>query len=342
MVQKLTPDLRPNEASWLSVSGVSLQEKGSFALQEVSFTQARFQKLAIAGETGAGKSTLLQIIAGLIQRSAGEVRFEGRRVKGPAEQLMPGHDGIAYLSQHFELPKFLRVEQVLRYANKFLSAEQAAALYEVCHINHLAARQTNQLSGGERQRIALARLLLASPKLLLLDEPFSNLDRGHKQILKSVIQDIGDKLGITCLLISHDPTDTLSWADEILVLKAGQLVQQGPPQQIYRQPADEYTASLFGDYNLITGAPAKALAKLAGSKAKGTQLLVRPESFRLTPPESPDGQPGTIKAVRFYGSYSELDVELPGTRVTVKTSEPGFTLGQPVRVSVPADSIWFL
>ncbi len=310
-------------------------------MQEVSFTQQQFQKLAIAGETGAGKSTLLQIIAGLIQPTAGEVRFEGERVRGPIEKLIPGQPGVAYLSQHFELPKFLRVEQVLRYANT-LRAADAATLYEVCRIGHLAARPTNQLSGGERQRIALARLLLGSPKLLLLDEPFSNLDRMHKNILKSVIEDIGAKLGITCLLISHDPTDTLSWADRILVLQGGQLVQQGSPEQIYRQPTNEYTASLFGDYNLLAGPLVAAFAKFAGSKVKpkSKHLLVRPEAFRLN--AANESQVGTVRAVRFYGSYSEVEVELLGTSVTVKTSEAGLETGNEVRVSLPAAGVWFM
>ncbi|UOG74464.1 ABC transporter ATP-binding protein [Hymenobacter tibetensis] len=325
--------------SWLRVSNISLQEKESIALRGISFTQQQFQKLAIAGETGAGKSSLLQVIAGLIQPTGGEVHFEDGRVRGPAEKLMPGHPGIAYLSQHFELPKFLRVEQVLRYANKYLG-EQASTLYEVCRISHLATRQTNQLSGGERQRIALARLLLSSPKLLLLDEPFSNLDRVHKNILKTVIEDIGTQLGITCLLISHDPADTLSWADEILVLKGGQLVQQGPPQQIYRQPTDEYTAALFGDYNLLSGPAVKAFAKLAGAKVQGTQFLVRPENFQLG--QAARSQVATIQAVRFFGSYSELDARLLDAVVTIRTCETGFKVGQEVPVSLPKDGGWFI
>ncbi|HEX8427717.1 ABC transporter ATP-binding protein [Hymenobacter sp.] len=325
--------------SWLSVSNISLQERENFALREVSFEQPQFQKLAVAGETGAGKSTLLQVIAGLNQPSSGEVRFAGDRVRGPVEKLVPGHPGIAYLSQHFELPKFLRVEQVLRYANT-LSAAEAAKLYEVCRISHLATRQTNQLSGGERQRIALAKLLLSAPKLLLLDEPFSNLDRVHKSILKAVIQDLGEQLAITCLLISHDPTDTLSWANEIVVLKQGQLIQKGPPEQIYRQPLDEYTASLFGDYNLITGPAVSRFAKLAGTKAKSKQLLVRPESFQLN--AATDGQAGTVRAVRFFGGYSELDVGLLGTSVTIKTGATDLKPGSEVRVSLPKAGVWFM
>lgn len=324
--------------SWLEVSGVSLQEHSTPALLNISFGQPQFQKLAIAGETGAGKSTLLQIIAGLVQSTAGEVRFEGRRVKGPQEVLVPGHAGIAYLSQHSDLPPSLRVEQVLRYANK-LPAGQAGSLYEVCRISHLAGRRTNQLSGGEKQRVALTRLLLASPKLLLLDEPFSNLDRVHKQILKSVIHDLGTQLGITCILVSHDPADILSWADQLLVLNQGRLVQQGTPQQVYRQPADEYTAALFGDYNLLTGPAVAAFSKLAGVRKQGARMLVRPENFRLA---ATGGAAGQVAAVRFFGSYSEVDVDVLKSRVLVKTSQTELAPGAAVAVALSPTDVWYL
>ncbi|HEX8349400.1 MAG TPA: ATP-binding cassette domain-containing protein, partial [Hymenobacter sp.] len=269
----------------LNVSGVNLRENEKFALKDINLIQQKFQKIAIAGETGAGKSTLLQVIAGLVQPESGEVRFEDKLVRGPADKLVPGHPSIAYLSQQFELPQFLRVEQVLRYANKG-SAAAAQTLYDVCRISHLVTRKTNQLSGGERQRIALAKLLLTAPTLLLLDEPFSNLDRVHKNILKSVVQDIGEKLGITCILISHDPFDTLSWADEIMVMKDGGIIQRGTPTEIYKQPLEEYTAALFGDYNLIEGAQLEIFAKLAGAEIKGESMIVRPENFKIEAEEN--------------------------------------------------------
>jgi iron(III) transport system ATP-binding protein len=326
--------------SFLEVSGVSLQERGNYALQNISLAQRQFQKLAIAGETGAGKSTLLQVIAGLVRPDAGQVFFAGELMKDPAEKLIPGNPGIAYLSQQYELPKFLRVEQVLRYANK-QSQQDADTLYEVCRISHLAQRQTNQLSGGERQRIALARLLLASPKLLLLDEPFSNLDIVHKHILKSVIRDVSDQLGITCILISHDPSDTLSWADEILVMQRGEIIQRGTPEQIYRQPVNEYAAGLFGAYNLLTGPVVAALAKQAGTRKKGPQLLVRPESFTLTPGPG-QGLTGRVLEVRFYGSYYELAVELLGSAVRVKTADNHFSVGDVVSASVSKNRMWYV
>jgi len=325
----------------LAVTDISLLERGNEALHAISFTQQPLQKVAIAGETGSGKSTLLQIIAGLVQPTGGEVQFEGKRVKGPTEVLVPGTPGVAYLSQQFELPRFLRVEQVLRYANK-LPGSDAAALYEVCRITHLLERRTEHLSGGERQRVALAWRLLAAPRLLLLDEPFSNLDLGHKRLLKTVIEEVGDRLGITCTLISHDPHDTLPWADTLLVLRAGRLVQQGPSAQLYRQPTDEYTAALLGDYNLIGGAAQRALARQVGLKIpRGKQLLLRPEQLRLTT-AGPGGVVGTVRQVRFLGSYAEAIVELLGSRLMVKTKVGEVGPGDEVGLDFGPQAAWFV
>jgi ABC-type sugar transport system ATPase subunit len=215
-----------------------------------------------------------------VQPDTGEVLFENERVLGPEEKLIPGHPHIAYLSQYFELRNNYRVEEILAMANK-MSDKEAQTIYEVCRISHLLKRRTDQLSGGEKQRIATARLLIASPKLLLLDEPYSNLDMVHKTILKSVIRDIGEKLSITCLMISHDPLDTLSWADEIIVMKDGQIIQQGTPKQIYTEPANEYTAGLFGKFNLISPIHLKAFTGLQGIEMNGKNIFVRPESFKI-------------------------------------------------------------
>ncbi|MFD3001745.1 ABC transporter ATP-binding protein [Pontibacter toksunensis] len=327
--------------SLLSVSGISIQEKGDFTLHDISFTQEEFQKIAIAGETGAGKSTLLKIIAGLVQPDAGEVFFEDRKVIGPLDKLIPGHPGISYLSQHFELPKSLRVEQVLKYANT-LPGEEAELLYGVCRIDHLLPRRTDHLSGGEKQRIALAKLLISSPKLLLLDEPYSNLDAVHKNVLKSVIRDIGERLKITCVLTSHDPLDTLSWADEVLVMKAGRVLQQGTPEQMYRQPVNEYVAGLFGSYNLLPPAQATAFSKLPGIKPNGKRMLIRPENLRIVE-EGQEALTGKVSKVTFYGSYYELKVSLPGNAtVTVKTVKGNIAKGDTVYISLSPENVSYL
>ena len=322
----------------LTVSGIGLEEHGNSVLQHISFVQQAHQKLAIAGESGTGKSTLLQIIAGLTQPSAGEVRVLGDRVRGPVETLVPGHPGVAYLSQKSDLPHSLRVEQVLRYANKRPEAE-AQALYALCCIDHLATRRTNQLSGGEQQRVALARLLLSSPQLLLLDEPFSNLDRMNKRVLQTIIEELGPRLGITCLLVSHDAADTLSWADEILVLHQGRVVQRGSPEHIYHQPVNEYTAALFGDYNLLGGADRQVLAPVSKRKAATTALLVRPEQLQLGTADN-GGVAGTVKAIRFFGSYYELEIALSATSVRVRTGFSTLTPGDVAHVSLASGGGW--
>jgi iron(III) transport system ATP-binding protein len=309
----------------LQVKHVTKKGEGDFVLSDINFSLNRFKKLVIAGETGSGKSTLLKIVAGLIQPDSGEVFFEGEKVRGPDETLVSGHPRIAYLSQHFELAKFLRVEQVLDYANKF-SDEEFNALVQICQIDHLLKRTTDKISGGEKQRIALCRLLIGSPKLLLLDEPFSHLDLAHKNVLKTVIHNICTKLKITCILVSHDPHDTLSWADKIIVLKDGKMVQQGTAEKIYAEPTTEYVAGLFGEYNLIPRTVLKR--KNLKSKTFGDLILVRPEHFQIT---SRDKALFKVKVdnVIFYGNFYHATASLDGTSILIRIQAavvPGKTL----------------
>lgn len=259
---------------------------------------------------------------------------------GPYEKLIPGHPGIAYLSQHFELRNNYRVEEELEAVNK-LPEKEADDLYSVCRIEHLLKRKTDQLSGGERQRIVLARLLSTSPRLLLLDEPFSNLDAVHKNIIKSVIHDIGEKLKITCIMVSHDALDVLSWADTILVMKEGQLIQQGTPEQVYKQPLNKYSAGLFGEYNLINPDNASVLASMPGISMNGKKLLIRPEHFIITTTES-DSLHGTVQNVLFWGSYYTLDVLVAQQVIRVKTNNNKFSKGDTINLSLSPGNVWYI
>ncbi|HYF69680.1 MAG TPA: ABC transporter ATP-binding protein [Ohtaekwangia sp.] len=314
----------------LTVSGISIEGQGQPILKDISFNQRKRQKIAIAGETGSGKSSLLKVIAGLMVPDNGEVSFEGEHVR--YDRLVPGHPGIAYLSQHFELPKSLRVEQVLSYSNTF-SDSTATTLYEVCQIDHLMTRRTDQLSGGERQRIAMARLLISSPRLLLLDEPFSHLDIPHKNTLKTVIHDLSRKLKIACMLVSHDPADTLSWADKILVMKEGQLIQQGSPERIYNHPVNEYTASLFGRYTKMTPELLKVFEKQLRHTSFGDGLFLRPEHFRLVKKAS-GAVKGVLKELRFFGSHYEATVYIGTNALIVHTDNPDIKKGGTVYVTL--------
>ena len=316
----------------LEVSNVSKRAETDFTLESISFSQRKLQKVAIAGETGSGKSTLMKIIAGLVQPDEGRILFEGHPIEGPQDKLIPGHPGISYLSQHFELPRFLRVEQVLAYANT-LTESGANTIYEVCEITHLLKRKTDQLSGGERQRIALAKLLIGSPRLLLLDEPFTNLDMIHKNTLKSVIRNIGKELKITCMLISHDAVDILSWADQIIVMRNGQMVQKGTPEKIYHQPADEYVAGLFGKYSIIDLGKSPEFQRILEIITKGKRLFIRPEHFSITK-RSKTSVPGKVSKISFCGSYYELEVATATNTITVTTLAHALKTGDTIYIAL--------
>ncbi|HEU4554384.1 MAG TPA: ABC transporter ATP-binding protein [Chitinophaga sp.] len=322
----------------LTVSHLGKQQQGAAVVKDISFTLSPFHKVAIAGETGSGKSTLLKMIAGLAPVDEGVVLFNGQRVKGPHEVLLPGHPAIAYLSQHFELRNRYTVAEVLERVNQ-LDEAAASEIYRVCRITHLLHRGTDQLSGGEKQRVALARLLGTAPQLLLLDEPYSNLDMIHKQLLKAVIKDIGEQMNITCMLVSHDPQDMLSWADEIMIMQDGVIAQQGAPQQVYHQPVNTYAAGLLGRYHLLEAAAAKALQ--AGAPPKGKRLFVRPEQFIIT--TQPDkALKGKVNAVTFYGSYYEMEVALPKDSITLITMHPQAAPGSTVHIALAPGERWYL
>ena len=322
----------------LQVLNVSRNENGMAAVEKISFTQQRLQKIAIAGETGSGKTTLLKLIAGLIQPTSGEIKFEGKRVEGPLEKLLPGHPQIAYLSQHFELRNNYRVEEELE-AKNLLTEIEADTIYNVCRIQHLLKRKTDQLSGGERQRIVLARLLTTSPKLLLLDEPFSNLDAVHKNIIKDVINDISVQMNITCIMVSHDAPDILSWAERILVMKGGQIIQQGTPEDIYRYPVNEYCAGLFGQYNLVNNTI--AFSGIAGERNDNKKILIRPEHLKFSKISDKAIQ-GVVQKILYWGSYYTIDVLIERQVVGIKTKYNHFTSGEIIYITFSPDDVWFL
>lgn len=321
--------------AFLEVNGLYKKEGDTDAVNGISFTQTAFQKIGIAGETGSGKTTLLKMIAGLEQPDAGQVFFLGEKVLGPWDQLIPGHKGIGYLSQHFELRNNYWVGDFLEMANK-LSPEQALQIYTVCQVEHLLRRRTHQLSGGEKQRIALARLLTGSPKLLILDEPFSNLDFLHKQTMKEVIHDLGDQLGISCIMVSHEPADLLSWADTILLMKEGKIIQQGDPQQVYMQPVNEYAAGLLGDYSLVDA----AVLHIPHSSTQ-QKLFLRPHQIQVNK-NGIGSFKGTVQKVHYRGAYQLVQVSLLQQQFFVLNTGRLPRIGETLSFNISTLDQWFL
>ncbi|OLY92026.1 ABC transporter ATP-binding protein [Cnuella takakiae] len=313
--------------SLLQVSDLHINAATGPVLRGISFETEALKNIAIAGATGSGKSTLLKAIGGLAQPTSGKILFGGKRVLGPDERLLPGHPQIAYLSQHFELRNNYRVEEELECLNQ-MSEGEAARIYAICEVDHLLKRRTDQLSGGEKQRIVTARLLTTRPKLLLLDEPFSNLDLAHKQVMQRVINEISTQLEITCMLVTHDPQDSLPWAHHILIMRDGLVVQEGTPQALYHHPVDAYAAGLLGKYNELSTTQADALGM------QKNHFLLRPEAIQIH--SSGKGPQATVEAVLFYGSYYETRLRYLDGSLLVRTLHAEWKPGDQLFISLTA------
>jgi len=320
----------------LQVEDLSKITGGDFVVKQISFTQQQGQKIAIAGETGSGKSSLLKMIAGLMQPDEGQILFQQKRVEGPDERLIAGHPSIGYLSQHFELRNNYKVYELLEMSNK-LSDEAAAHIYQICDIEYFLQRWTDELSGGEKQRIALAKILVAKPGLLLLDEPFSNMDAIHKSQLQKVIYDITAVLQLSCIMVSHDAADLLSWADHLFLMKAGKFLQEGSPSQLYKYPVNAYCAALLGDFNLLDAATSVAPQLLQHFSGKSS-WIIRPEQILINAPGVINVE-GTITAIYFMGASSLLHVQVGGTMLKVKTIRHAVNIGETILLSIDPKEI---
>lgn len=297
-------------------------------LEQTSLTITSGSRIAIMGETGSGKSTLLKIMAGLIAPSSGEVRLNGKKLENPTEQLIPGHPKIAYLSQHFELRNNYRVIELLEMTAK-LEADACSNIIDLCRISHLLQRKTHEISGGERQRIALARLLLGNPDLLLLDEPFSNLDMVNKLIVREVLQEISTTLHLTCVMVSHHPEDVLPWAETVIIMQKGRIIQKDTPQMVYNQPFNSYTASLTGLNNpLLPGEEELAQALRLN---KNLPNWIRPENLKIIQKEDA-GANGLIQSVTFCGHFWLNRVNMGYRDLIVISEQSDFQVGQEVSV----------
>ena len=185
------------------------------------------------------------------------------------------------------------------------------------------------------QLIALARVLITKPRLLLLDEPFSNLDEINKKIIYKVLQDVGTLLDLTIVLVSHDPAEILSWADKIIVLKDGRFIQQGSPSSIYFQPIDQYVSGLMGEFNYL---PEKISALISADKM---YRLVRPHEITLSAAgqELPEA---IVKQITFHGNYYRFIVNVLGFDLVVYAQHNNFTTSQKVSISICKNEAGFI
>ena len=224
-------------------------------IKELSCVVHQGQNISVIGESGCGKSTLLKLIYGLYDLDSGTINYDGNPILGPKYNLIPGEDYIKYLAQDFDLMPYITVEENV---GKFLSniyrdkkKARVQELLEMVEMTDYAKVKAKYLSGGQQQRVALARVLALEPQILLLDEPFSQIDSFRKNALRrNVFQYLKEKK-ITCIIATHDSTDALSFSDETIVMQDGKIIAKDAPQHLYHHPKNKYVASLFGEVNEI-------------------------------------------------------------------------------------------
>lgn len=239
----------------LQVKNVSFSYLDTTTLNNIDFSLEKGKNLVIIGESGCGKSTLLKLIYGLYDIDQGQLFWNDIEILGPKYNLIPGMDFMKYLAQDFDLMPFITVaENVGKYLSNFYPEQKTkriAELLEIVEMTGYATIKAKNLSGGQMQRVALARVLALEPKVLLLDEPFSHIDNFRKNSLRRKLFGYLKEKQITTIFATHDSSDVLSFADEVLVLKEGEIIEEGNPKHIYNNPKNKYIASLFGDVNEV-------------------------------------------------------------------------------------------
>lgn len=239
----------------LFVQDLTFSYLKDITLSNINFSLEKGKSLAIIGESGCGKSTLLKLIYGLYDLNDGQIFWNDIEVLGPKYNLIPGMDFMKYLAQDFDLMPFITVaENVGKYLSNIDSEKKwnrVKELLEIVEMEDFFDIKAKNLSGGQMQRVAIARVLALEPEVLLLDEPFSHIDNFRKNSLRRKLFAYLKEKQITCIVATHDSTDVLSFTDEVLVMKNGEIIESGTPKAIFENPKSKYIASLFGDVNEI-------------------------------------------------------------------------------------------
>lgn|SRR5690554_401727 len=225
-------------------------DKGkSYALKDVSFDLKVGDVCAIVGESGSGKTTLVRLIAGLERPEHGVIYLDGNEIASMDKFVQPEKRKIGLVFQEYALfPHLTIFDNILYGVSKLKNKkERVQEMLDLVGLSEMGKRYPHQLSGGQQQRVALARALAPKPSLLILDEPFSNLDSMLRTQLRNEVFDIIKKTGVTVLFVTHDTQDALSVADEILILQNGRVVQKDAAENLYINPNTLYVASLFGN-----------------------------------------------------------------------------------------------
>ncbi|MEO6173614.1 MAG: ABC transporter ATP-binding protein [Flavobacterium circumlabens] len=282
----------------LDIKNISFSYTDAPVIKNVTFSIEKGQNIAIIGESGCGKSTLLKLMYGLYDLDEGQIFYNEKPVLGPKHNLIPGMPFMKYLAQDFDLSPY---ETVAENVGKFLSNGFAnmkklrvQELLEMVEMDQFAHVKAKFLSGGQQQRVALVRVLALEPEVILLDEPFSQIDAFRKNALRRNLFRYLKQKGITCIIATHDSTDALSFADEAIVMRSGEIIVKDNPTKIYEDPETKYVASLFGEVNEI------ATHLLLDYEDQAHKTLVYPHQFKMV---SESNLPVKIRRTYFRGNH---------------------------------------
>ena len=317
------------------------------ALDGVSFRLPPGEIVALLGDSGCGKSTLLRVVAGLERPDRGGILLDGRPVDA---SMPPEARGIGMMFQDYALFPHLTVAQNVRFGLSALSRSAAARIaagrLDQVGLGHRAESYPGTLSGGEAQRVALARALAPGPRVLLLDEPFSNLDRRNRDRVRADTIAVLRASGATALIVTHDPEEALSSCDRIVLMRSGAVVQVGTGEDLYRHPVSPFAARFFGETievagRCVGGGLATPFGILPAPHPDGTPLLacLRPEGLRIGP--SGHGAPGRVLERRYLGAQARITVAVDGMTTPLglivapgEPYAPGDTIGLSLRQEI--------
>ncbi len=344
-----------SDAATVEVDGVHKSFGATRVLRDVSIGVAAGTMVALLGPSGCGKTTLLRIIAGLETADAGVIRLGERTVTGAGTDVPPEKRRVGMVFQDWALFPHLSVAKNVGYGlpRAERDGDRVDRALAMVGLSGMGDRVPGTLSGGQQQRVALARAIAPEPSVLLLDEPFSNLDTALRVQVRTEVHHLLLDLGITTLFVTHDQQEAFILGDDVAVMSEGRVVQQASPADLYGRPATPWVARFVGDANLVPGVAEGdhahtpiGVVPLETRHHGAVQVLLRPEEIRLESATSSDDGlggshgpidsalvgPATIGLVEFYGHDTVYDVELPDA-TTVKSragSAPRFRRGDPV------------
>jgi ABC-type Fe3+/spermidine/putrescine transport system ATPase subunit len=324
------------------------------ALDRLSLDIASGELTAFLGPSGCGKTTSMKMIAGLLQPSSGDVLFDGRSVLADTPEQ---RSAVMVFQNHLLFPHMTVAENVgfglrMRHMARPKIAARVADLLALVQLPDLGARRPSELSGGQQQRVALARALILRPKVLLLDEPLSNLDAHLRDEMRNLIRTLQRQLAITTILVTHDQEEAVVLADRIALILDGQLRQFAPADIFYKRPADAAVARFFGGRNFVPGTSVEGMFQSAlgplhlpadARPGPGT-LTFRPEAVRL-------GQSGenclTARVLErtFLGTQTRLRLTAAGVPFEAVLSPDvaeGLAIGAEVPVTLPRNTLWVM